>query len=128
MRSRAAASSIVAATLFLTLVACGDDDSSEPRAEGPAGEGQDVFDSQGCSGCHSTSGGSGTGPPLDGIYGEEVTLTDGSTVERDDEYLTRAIQDPSADIVEGFSPQMPDFGLDDDEVAAVIAYIRSLSN
>jgi cytochrome c oxidase subunit 2 len=123
MGSRAARSSIVAATLVLTLVACGDDTES---AEGDAA-GQEVFDSQGCSGCHSTTGGSGTGPNLDGIYGEEVTLTDGSTVERDDEYLTRAITDPSADVVEGFSPQMPDLGLDDDQVAAVIDYIRSLS-
>lgn len=112
------------------VAACGDDDDVAPaRGDDPqAAEGQQVFADSGCSDCHSTTGGSGRGPNLDGIYEEEVELTDGSSFVRDDEYLARSISDPSTDIVDGFSPQMPNFGLDGDEVDALVAYIRSLSD
>lgn len=120
----------VAAILALGLAACGDDDDvASARGDDPqAAEGEQLFSANGCADCHSTTGGSGQGPHLDGIYGEEVELDDGSTVTADDEYLARSIDDPRADIVDGFSPQMPNFNLDDDEVDAVVAYIRSLSD
>lgn len=121
---------IFAATALVGgLAACGDDDVAPATGDDPqAAEGQEVFASKACAECHSTSGGGGRGPDLDGIYGEEIELADGGTVVVDDEYLARSIEDPGADIVEGYDAMMPDRGLSADEVEAVVAYIRSLSD
>ena len=114
--------------LSLGAAACGDDVADAPSDDPQAAEGQQLFTDNGCAACHSTSGETGRGPNLDGIYGEEVELEDGSTVTRDDEYLTRAISDPSAELVAGFGDQMPDMGFDDGEVEALVGFVRSLSD
>ena len=62
-----------------------------------------------------------------GLYGSDVELEDGTTVVADDDYLSRAITDPSAEVVAGSRTQMPKNSLDDDQVADVVAYIRDLS-
>jgi cytochrome c oxidase subunit 2 len=56
-----------------------------------------------------------------------VVLTDGRVVVADDEYLRRAIVDPDAEIVAGYSLKMPRNSLSDAEVDDVIAYIHDLS-
>ena len=89
--------------------------------------GQDIAKSNGCAQCHGSSGQGGVGPSWVGLYGSDVELEDGTIVVADDEYLARAISDPSADIVAGASVIMPSNGLSDDEIADVIAYIRDLS-
>jgi cytochrome c oxidase subunit 2 len=55
-----------------------------------------------------------------------VTLTDGTTVIADDAYLEESIRNPDAARVEGYALTMPDNGLSDDQIAAVIAFIREL--
>ncbi len=55
-----------------------------------------------------------------------MTLADGSTVVADDAYIRRSITDPDADRVEGYTVTMPVSGLSDDEIEAVLAYIREL--
>ena len=57
-----------------------------------------------------------------------VTLDDGSTVTADVTYLHDAIMSPNKQVVDGYSPIMPDFSaqLDDQKVADIIAYIQSL--
>ncbi len=57
-----------------------------------------------------------------------VTLDDGSTVVADEEYLTLAITDPDAQVVEGYSVKMPPRDMSDDDIAAVVAYIRELES
>lgn len=112
----------------LVLGACGgDDDGSGLGGESGAAQGATLFRGASCSDCHSTTGETRTGPPLDGIYGTEVTLTDGQTVTVDDEYLERAIRDPKSEVVEGFRPLMPELDLSDEQVDTLVAYIRSLS-
>lgn len=111
------------------LAACGDDgDVAEaPSGDPAAARGQELFSENGCSSCHSTSGGQSTGPHLDEVFGQEVELADGSTVVADEDYLTRSIQDPTADVVDGFQPIMPSLGLSDEDIEALVAYIRSLA-
>jgi cytochrome c oxidase subunit II len=123
---RALVAPVVAAAVAVGAVACGDDTADAPEDDPEAMRGQEIFQDNGCSSCHSTTGGSSQGPALDGIYGEDVDLDDGTTVTRDEDYLFRAIDEPMADIVDGYSGQMPTFGLDDDEIDALVAYIRSL--
>ena len=98
------------------------------RWEGPplAAQGREIARSSGCSACHGRNGEGGVGPTWSGVYGEPVELEGGETVTADDEYLYRSIADPAVEKVEGYSVVMPNNNLDDDEIAAVIAYIREL--
>ena len=96
----------------------------------PVAQGKQLYQSEGCAGCHSTDGSSGVGPSWKGLAGSQVTLSDGSTVTADDAYLKQSIVDPNAKIVKGFSSGvMPeDFGskLSSQQIDDLIAYIKSL--
>ncbi len=106
------------------------DGASSPVAlpEGDAANGEALTTSLGCVACHSTDGSALTGPTWQGLFGHEVTLTDGSTVTADETYLYDAIMEPNKQVVEGYSPIMPSFAsqLDDQKVADIIAYIKTL--
>src|SRR5581483_1825053 len=69
---------------------------------GAAAQGASLFQELGCSGCHSITGGTLTGPHLNGLFGSKVQLADGRTVTADDAYLLQSILDPDKDIVKGF--------------------------
>lgn len=56
-----------------------------------------------------------------------VELSDGSSVVADTAYLARAIQEPSAERVKGYSATMPKNSLSDDDVAAVVSFIEQTS-
>jgi cytochrome c2 len=71
-------------------------------AGGGAAQGASLFESYGCSGCHSLSGAKLTGPPLNGLFGSKVTLSTGQTVTADEAYLVESIVEPDAKIVQGF--------------------------
>lgn len=96
--------------------------------DGNADNGKALATSMGCVACHSVDGSKMTGPTWQGLYGHEVTLDDGSTVTADVTYLHDAIMSPNKQVVDGYSPIMPDFSaqLDDQKVADIIAYIQSL--
>lgn len=112
------------------LSACGGDDgaSGAPEPTTAAGKrGQALAKDNGCVACHSPSGQRMTGPTWKGLAGSERDLADGTTVIADDAYLTRAMNDPKAQVVEGFPPIMPENDLEPAEVKALIAYIHELS-
>lgn len=67
-----------------------------------AAAGAGLFDSLGCSGCHSLTGGTLVGPTFKGLYGSRVILSTGQTVTANDAYLLQSIEDPDAKIVKGF--------------------------
>jgi cytochrome c oxidase subunit 2 len=98
-------------------------------AQTPEGQGKLLAVKNGCVGCHSADGSPLTGPTWFGIFGNEETLVDGTTVTVDEAYITESIHDPNAKIVEGFtSPSvMPPYPtLTDEEIANLIAYIQTL--
>ena len=115
---------LVLIALLVVAAACGG--SSRPEMSPEAERGRRIANTSGCASCHGADGKGGVGPALAGLYGSEVTLADGSTVVADDAYLRRSITDPDADLVEGYALKMPVIGLDDDEIEAVLAYIREL--
>ena len=84
----------------------------------------------GCSVCHSVDGTKKVGPTWLRLYESKVTLSDGTKVEVDEEYLTNSIVNPNLQIVSGFSPNvMPDtFStvLNQSQIQDLIAYIESL--
>jgi cytochrome c1 len=106
------------------LAACGDDGDEPPEGlSAEARRGAATANDNACSACHREGG---VATPFEGIYGSTVELEDGSTVVADEQYLSRAITDPGAEVVAGFAATMPENDLSDDEVAAVVAYLREL--
>ncbi|MGA2193298.1 MAG: cytochrome c oxidase subunit II [Nitrospirota bacterium] len=105
-------------------------ETSKPTAGLPlAEEGRAVVLKLGCLACHSTDGTVKVGPTWEDLYGSRVLLEGGNTVAADDNYIRESILEPGAKIVKGFSNIMPTFKgvITEDEITAVIAYIRSLS-
>gem|GEM_PF-1218490 len=81
-----------------------------------------------CMGCHTVDGATSVGPTWQGLFGKTETLDDDNTVVVDEAYLKESIQEPGAKVVKGFGNFMPPYAsLSDEEVAALIAYIRSLA-
>ncbi len=80
-----------------------------------------------CVACHSIDGSAAVGPTFAGLYDQpNHALADGSTVTADENYLRESILRPQARITAGFQPVMPMFQFTDDEVSALIEYIKSL--
>jgi cytochrome c oxidase subunit II len=102
---------------------------SRPEGDTLVAEGAALFTSAGCSGCHAGSA-AVHAPLLGGIFGRDIPLADGRVVEADEVYLRDSIVLPARDVAAGYKPIMPDFGrlLDDAEVEALVAYIKSLSD
>lgn len=90
--------------------------------------GEKLFTAQGCAGCHSVDGSKMIGPSLQGIYGRQEAMADGSSVAVDDNYIRESIEVPGAMIVAGFAGQMPPYQgrLKDAEISALIDYIKTL--
>jgi cytochrome c oxidase subunit 2 len=95
----------------------------------PAQQGEQLSQNSGCLSCHSVDGSAMVGPTWQGLYNSERQMTDGSTVTADEEYLRTSILDPQSQIVEGFDPIMPAAytGLSDEDLMAIIEYIKSLA-
>ncbi len=98
--------------------------------ESPADRGKKLFETKGCTACHTVTGQTLVGPSVKGIFGHEVELSDGKKVVADENYVRESIMDPNVKVVKGFQPLMPTFKgtLSDDEVNALVAYVKSLSN
>jgi cytochrome c oxidase subunit 2 len=93
----------------------------------PVDAGRKLFQSRGCTQCHSLDGSAKTGPTLLGIFGRSVALADGSTITVDENYIRESILEPTARVVAGFEPVMPTFQgrLKDQEIMAIIAYLKA---
>jgi cytochrome c oxidase subunit 2 len=95
----------------------------------PVVRGQLLVAQNGCASCHSVDGTKGIGPTWARLYNSTVSLSDGTTVVADSEYLTNSILNPNLQIVSGFSAnRMPNFAdsLDAKAIADIVAYIESL--
>ena len=92
-----------------------------------AQSGENLFRELGCSGCHV---GSTTvhAPPLEGLYGKMVPLSDGTFVIAVDKYLRDSILLPSSQIVAGYQPLMPTYEghVTEGELLELIAYLKSI--
>jgi cytochrome c oxidase subunit 2 len=93
----------------------------------PLERGEKAFNTYGCSGCHTTDGTIKTGPSFKGLFGKTETMTDGSSVTVDENYIRQSLLEPQAKIVQGFPPSMPTFKgkLNDAKIAGIIAYIKA---
>jgi cytochrome c oxidase subunit 2 len=141
--ARLALAASASLTLALGAAACGsgadeagtggdgaptDAQTDAPAAGSAAANGEQLLRSSGCAGCHGADFRGGAGPSLVGLAGSTVTLADGTTMVADTAYLTRAIANPSADLVDGYNLRMPANGLTDAEIADIVAYIETLAD
>jgi cytochrome c oxidase subunit II len=106
------------------------DEESGQVTQDPAVLGLRVSEQNGCIACHSVDGSTSVGPTWLGLYGSERQLVDGRTLIADEDYLHIGIVDPNEHVVTGYPPNvMPrnyDELLTDQQIANIIAYIRSL--
>jgi cytochrome c oxidase subunit II len=99
-------------------------------------EGKILFMRYGCSGCHGGNGNGGNqsestvrAPPLTGLYGGPVPLSNGTVVIADERYIHDSIVLPDQQIVAGYAPIMPSFAgqIGEEDILKLIAYIKSLA-
>ena len=91
--------------------------------------GEKLFAEKACITCHVANG-TGRAPSLNGMYGAQVLLADGSTVVADEAYVRESILQPNAKIVARYPPLMPTFQgqLTEEQILALTAYIKSLQS
>lgn len=118
----------VAVLVTLALGACGGNDNSPSSL---VATGEALYGSKGCASCHAVDGSTMVGPTWKGLYQSEVELSDGSKIVADEAYLTESMLQPSAKTVANFPPGLMETvikpnSLSDQEVSALVAYIKSL--
>ena len=109
-----------------------------PAETAPAGgaglvaEGERLWSSYGCAGCHSLDGSPGVGPTVKGLAGGGRKLEDGTTVTADEAYLAESITEPDARAVEGYRRGVMsaavaalDLGAKPADVEALVAFIQA---
>ncbi len=103
--------------------------SGESGDVNPAAAGERLFTQFACNTCHIANG-TGRAPSLNGLFGANVLLADGSTVVADEAYIRESILQPKAKIVAGYQPVMPTFqGLvTEEQIGNLTAYIKSLQS
>ncbi len=111
----------------LATAACGGTSQTVTDTSPTAISGEEVFQGQGCSGCH-VEGEGVVAPSLRGLFGSEVTLEGGEKVVANDAYLRESILSPGARTVQGFQPIMPEFEgrITEAQLEALIQFIRAI--
>ena len=102
--------------------------SAQPEGDDLAHQGEKLFHSLGCSGCHAPSS-TVHAPDLHGLYGSAVQIDDGRTITADEAYIRDCILLPDKNRVAGFPPLMPNFSgsVTPGQVVQLVAYIKSLT-
>jgi cytochrome c oxidase subunit 2 len=98
------------------------------RSTGTAVEnGERLFTDLACVTCHKPDS-TGRGPSLLGVFGSNVTLTDGRKVVADENYLRESIMNSQAKVVAGYQGIMPTFQgmVTEENLMQLIAYIKTL--
>jgi cytochrome c oxidase subunit 2 len=95
----------------------------------PVSAGEKLFTQLACVTCHIANG-TGRAPSLNGVYGAQVLLADGTMLTADEAYIRESILQPKAKIVAGYQPVMPTFqGLvTEEQILNLTAYIKSLQS
>ncbi len=103
--------------------------SEQPAPDSLVAIGERAFQARGCSGCHAPNAAI-RAPLLEGIYGRQVPLSDGTIVTADEQYLRDSILLPNKQVAAGYAPVMPTFQgqISEGDLTAIIAYLKSLGD
>jgi cytochrome c2 len=118
---------LVVLLIVVTVSACGKQKKAgSVRIEDPQ-KGEVLFKTTGCEACHSITGESRYGPPLNSILDKDVlVIRDGrtDTVKVDRQYIKRSLQDPGSEKVVSFQKRkMPALNLTQDEIDYIVDYL-----
>ena len=100
----------------------------EMAAKGPP-PGYKLYQEKGCVACHSIDGSPRVGPTFKGLFGKtEKVIAAGKeqTVMVDDVFMRNYIKDPNVVRVEGYPPIMPKISMTNEELTALVDYMKSL--
>lgn len=94
-----------------------------------AQSGENLFREFGCTGCH-VGNSAVHSPPLEGLYGKLVPLSDNTFVRADEQYIRDSILLPASQVVDGYQSLMPTYQgrISEEELLKLIAYIKSIAN
>jgi len=92
----------------------------------PEAKGEKLVADNNCAACHSVNGAAGLGPTWFNLFGSTVELDGGGTATADETFLIESIKEPKAKVVKGFQPVMPVYPFTDEDIANIIAYIKTL--
>ena len=100
-----------------------DEDQGIPLAE----VGKKVYEGKACNTCHSLDGSAKTGPSFKGLWGRQETMSDGTVVTVDENYVRESILQPQAKLVKGYQPVMPTFqgSLKEKQIAGIIEFLKA---
>jgi cytochrome c oxidase subunit II len=88
-----------------------------------------LYESKGCSTCHSLDGSpmAGGGPSWKGIFGATHKMVDGKEFKVDENYIRESIMNPGAKIVAGYENIMPVFQglLREREINALVNFVKT---
>jgi len=94
-------------------------------APAAAGRGAELYAALGCGACHTRLD---LAPPLEGLAGRRVKLTNGSEITADAAYVRESIVAPDAKVVAGHVLRMPGYGNDltSEEIDALVEHVVAL--
>jgi cytochrome c oxidase subunit 2 len=98
------------------------------RTRTPVQVGELLYTKLACITCHSIDGTKKAGPSLKGLMGRQTQLVGGKSIIADENYVRDSINNPQAEVVEGFAPVMPKFEglIKERELQALIEYLKTL--
>ncbi len=100
----------------------------EVTAKGPV-QGSHLYEVKGCVACHSADGSPRVGPTFKGLLGKKEEVTSGGKKETavvDEAFIRKFISEPNVVHIEGYPPIMPKISLTNEELTALVDYIKSL--
>ena len=100
----------------------------EVALKGPP-PGTKLYQEKGCFACHSTDGTPRVGPTFKGLFGKTEEVTSGGKKESlvvDEAFIRKFISEPNVVHIEGYPPIMPKISMTDEELTALVDYIKSL--
>jgi cytochrome c oxidase subunit II len=114
---------LVGATVAVYAIDPGTQQAAEKSVPGSV-EGETVFLTKGCTGCHSRAGVSEgfIGPDLTNLADRAGVRVEGLTAE---EYVRQSVLNPQAHIVSGYGGQMPVLPVDPRELDALVEFLLS---
>ena len=115
---------LVGATVAVYAIDPGKQQAASAADESGSVEGETVFLTKGCTGCHSRAGVSEgfIGPDLTALSDRAGDRVEGLTAE---EYVRQSVLDPRAYVVSGFDPVMPVLPVDTSELDALVEFLLS---
>ena len=90
--------------------------------------GKVLYQKKTCIQCHSLDGSKLIGPTFKNAYGYPIELTNGQTPIVNDAFIREAIVKPNSHGVKGYQPVMPAIPLNDQEINALVVFIKAQSD